>query len=144
MLFLEGTASPAKHTRIIGSPYTLHWSPSEDHRPTWMLGGEKEYAGGLVLGAAFFSNSFGQESATVYRGRRLTGWSAYDKLYFQWTAGLMYGYKPPYDDEVPVNIRGLSPVAVLSLGWQFTPKYAMQLNALGTAAVMFQFSVELD
>ncbi len=144
LLFLEGTEVPSESTRLIASPYTLHWSPSENHRPTWMFGAEKQYAGGLVLGAAYFSNSFGQDSATIYRGRRLNNWSSYDKLYAQWTAGLMYGYKPPYNDEVPLNFRGFSPLVVLSLGWQFTPKYAMQLNALGTAAVMFQFSMEMN
>lgn len=144
MLFLEETEKPAEHTRLLASPYTLHWSPSEDHRYTWMVGAEKQYAGGLVLGAAYFSNSFGQDSATLYRGRRFTPWSSHEKLFAQWTAGLMYGYKPPYNDEVPVNIRGFSPLVVLSMGWQFTPKYAVQLNALGTAALMFQFSMELD
>jgi hypothetical protein len=143
MLFLEAMESPATQTRIIASPYTLHWSPSPNHRKTWMFGGEKQYADGLVLGAAYFSNSFGQDSATVYRGRRLNQWSSYEKLYAQWTAGLMYGYKGQYADQVPLNFRGFSPVAVLSLGWQFTPKYALQLNALGTAAVMFQLSMEM-
>ena len=143
MLFLEDMEGPATQTRVTASPYTLHWSPSPNHRTTWMFGGEKQYANGLVLGVAYFSNSFGQDSAIAYRGRRLTHWSSYDKLYAQWTAGLMYGYKPPYNDEVPLNFRGFSPVAVLSLGWQFTPRYALQLNALGTAAVMFQFSMEM-
>jgi hypothetical protein len=143
MLFLEGTESPAERTRILASPYTLHWSPSPNHRHTWMFGGEKQYANGLVLGAAYFSNSFGQDSATVYRGERLYNWSSYEKLYAQWTAGLMYGYKPPYQDQVPLNFRGFSPLVVLSLGWQFTPRYALQLNALGTAAVMFQLSMEM-
>jgi hypothetical protein len=143
ILFLEETAKPAQSARMIASPYTLHFSPSPNHRPTWMFGGEKQYADGLVLGAAYFSNSFGQDSATLYRGRRLTEWGPYPQLYAQWTAGLMYGYKPPYNDEVPLNFRGFSPIAVLSLGWQFNPRYAVQVNALGTAALMFQLSVEM-
>lgn len=143
ILFLDNLETPAESSRIIVSPYTLHWSPSPNHRPTWMIGGEKQYADGTVLGAAYFSNSFGQDSATVYRGERIKNWSSYEKLYTQWTAGLMYGYKAPYNDEVPLNFRGFSPVVVLSLGWQFTPRYAVQLNALGTAAVMFQWSMQM-
>lgn len=143
LFFLEGTESPATNTRIIASPYTLHWSYSPNHRPTRMFGGEKQYADGLVLGAAYFSNSFGQDSGTIYRGRRLNPWSSSEKLYLQWTAGLMYGYKPPYNDEVPLNFRGFSPLIVLSLGWQFTPRYSLQLNTLGTAAVMFQLSMDV-
>jgi hypothetical protein len=143
LFLLESTESPATNTRIIASPYTLHWRPSPNHRPTWMVGGEKQYADGLVLGAAYFSNSFGQDSATVYRGGRVNPWSAHENLYAQWTAGLMYGYKGQYADEVPLNFRGFSPLVVLSLGWQFTPRYALQLNALGTAAVMFQLSMEV-
>ena len=143
LLFLDNLDGPGDSTRIIASPYTLHWSPSANHRPTWMIGAEKQYAGGVLLGAAYFSNSFGQDSATVYRGERLKNWSPYEKLYAQWTAGLMYGYKPPYNDEVPLNFRGFSPMVVLSLGWQLTPRYAFQVNALGAAAVMFQVSMEM-
>jgi len=109
-----------------------------------MLGGEKQYANGLVLGAAYFSNSFGQDSGIAYRGRRLTEWGPYPQLYLQWTAGIMYGYKPPFSEEIPLNFRGFSPVAVLAVGWQITPRYAFQVNALGAAALMFQFSAELE
>jgi hypothetical protein len=143
ILFLDKPDSPDDSTRIIFSPYTFHYSYSADHRPTWMLGGEKQYADGTVLGAAYFSNSFGQDSATVYRGARLSNWGPYPQLFAQWTAGLMYGYKPPYNDEVPLNFRGFSPVVVLALGWQFTPRYSFQVNALGTAALMFQFSAQM-
>lgn len=143
VLLLDDMAQPARNTRVIASPYTLHYSPSPNHRLTWMFGGEKQYANGLVLGAAYFSNSFGQDSATLYRGRRLSEWGPYPQLFAQWTAGLMYGYKPPYQDEVPLNFRGFSPIAVLSLGWQFSPRYSLQVNALGTAALMFQLSVEM-
>lgn len=143
LLFLDQPDSPGDSVRLIVSPYTLHYSPSPNHRPTWMLGAEKQYADGTLLGAAYFSNSFGQDSVTAYRGERWKAWSRYPRLYGQWTAGLMYGYKPPYNDEVPLNFRGLSPVAVLSLGWQFSPRQALQLNALGTAALMVQWSVEL-
>ncbi len=143
ILLLDNLEGPGETSRIITAPYTFHYRPSPNHRPTFMLGGEKEYGNGVLLGAAYFSNSFGQDSATIYRGGRFRNWSWSEKLYTQWTAGLMYGYKPPYNDEVPLNFRGFSPMAVLAVGWQFTPKYALQLNALGAAAVMFQLSYEM-
>ena len=135
------SSSPRSLTRFFSSPYTLHYSPSPEHRSVRMFGGEKQYASGEVLGAALFSNSFGQDSATLYRGARLSNWSSSEKVYAQWAAGLMYGYKPPYDHEVPLNFRGFSPMAVLSLGWQFTPDSALQFNVLGTAALMLQLSM---
>jgi hypothetical protein len=143
ILFLDNLEGPGDSTRFFASPYTLHYHYSPNHRPTWMVGGEKQYGNGTLLGAAYFSNSFGQDSATIYRGERLKNWSSFEQLYAQWSAGLMYGYKPPYNDEVPLNFRGFSPMVVLALGWQLTPRYSMQLNALGTAAVMFQFSMEM-
>lgn len=143
ILFLDIPDSSDDKTRVIFSPYTLHYSYSPNHRTSWMFGGEKQYANGVLLGGAYFSNSFGQDSAIVYRGARYSGWGPWPQLYGQWTAGLMYGYKPPYNDEVPLNFRGFSPVAVLSLGWQLTPRYAAQVNVLGAAAVMFQLSMDL-
>ncbi|MDH5540993.1 MAG: hypothetical protein OEY03_16435 [Rhizobacter sp.] len=131
------------HVRLVASPYTLHFSPSERHKPVWMIGAEKQYADGDVLGAAYFSNSFGQDSLTVYRGEQIRNWSRFEKLYFQWTAGLMYGYKGEFQDEVPLNFKGFSPVVVVSLGWQFTPKYSVQVNLLGFAAAMVQVSMRL-
>ena len=143
ILFLDDLDGPGDSTRFVASPYTLHYHPSPNHRPVWMVGGEKQYAGGVLVGAAYFSNSFGQDTVTVYRGERYTNWSWSEKFYTQWTAGIMYGYKAPYADEVPLNLRGFSPMAVLSMGWQFTPRYAVQLNALGTAAIMFQVSMQM-
>jgi hypothetical protein len=140
-LNLKSLDAPSGPSRYYSSPYTLHYSPSPAHRPVRMFGGEKQYASGDLTGAALFSNSFGQESATFYRGARLNNWASSESVYFQWVAGLMWGYKPPYDREVPLNYKGFSPMAVLALGWQITPAYALQLNALGTAAVMVQFSV---
>lgn len=142
-LLFDKTPDPKDHLRLIASPYTLHFSPSDRHRPVWTIGMEKQYADGDLLGAAYFSNSFGQDSLSVYRGEQYRNWSRYEKLYFQWTAGLMYGYKGEFQDEVPLNFRGFSPVAVASLGWQLTPRYAAQVNLLGFAALMFQVSMTL-
>ena len=128
--------------RVMISPYTLHYHYSEDHRSVYMLGVEKQRADGFVLGGSWFRNSFGQPSAYVYAGARFDNFTSYEPLFAQLTAGVLYGYKPPFENKVPFNHNGFSPGAVLSVGWQFTPMYSAQLNFLGNSALMFQLSAD--
>jgi hypothetical protein len=127
----------------MASPYTYHYSRDPEHRPVRMIGLERQRADGIVFGGTYFSNSFGQPSAFVYGGQRLENWSDYPKLYAQWTAGVLYGYKGEFKDKVPFNHGGYSPGVVLSVGWQFTPAYSAQVNVLGNSALMFQVAVDL-
>ena len=128
--------------RLGMSPYTYHWSRDPDHRDVYMIGLERQNADKVVWGASYFRNSFGQPSGYLYGGKRYDSIFSYDKLFAQWTVGLLYGYKPPYDHKVPLNHNGYSPGAVVSLGWQFTPTYSAQVNVLGNSALMFQFSAD--
>lgn len=126
----------------MGSPYTVHYSYDEHHKYVWALGLERQLADSRLFGASYFTNSFGQPSGYVYGGQRLMGgFTDYPKLYAQWTAGLLYGYRGEYKDKVPFNHNGFSPGLVLSVGWQFTPAYSAQVNVLGTSALMFQFGM---
>ena len=134
---------PAYHWRLIASPYTYHYNYSVEHKPVYMLGLERQRSDGWLWGGAYFRNSYGQPSGFAYLGQRFVKFSRFDELFVQWSAGLLYGYKKPWEDTVPFNHNGFSPGAALTLGWQFTPRYALQLNALGTAALMFQLSVEM-
>jgi hypothetical protein len=129
--------------RLMASPYSYHYSQDDEHHPVWMVGLEYQTSERVIWGATYFSNSFGQPSGYVYGGQRLNNWSAYDQLFAQWTAGILYGYKGEYKDKVPFNHGGFSPGVVLAVGWQFTPMYSLQLNVLGNSALMFQFSVDL-
>ena len=137
------TAEPGVIWRLGMSPYTYHWSKDPEHRSVYMIGLERQGADKVVWGASYFRNSFGQPSGYLYGGKRYDHIFSQDKLFAQWTVGLLYGYKPPYEDKVPLNRNGYSPGAVLSLGWQFTPTYSAQVNVLGNSALMFQFSAEL-
>lgn len=128
--------------RVMVSPYTYHYSYNPEHRPVYMIGLERQYAGGFVVGGSWFRNSFGQPSAYVYAGRRFDHVGGYASPFVQLTGGVLYGYKPPYENKVPLNHNGFSPGAVLSLGWQFTPMYSAQVNVLGNSALMFQFSAD--
>jgi hypothetical protein len=129
--------------RLMASPYSFHYSQDPNHKEVWMIGLEHQRTDGFILGGTYFSNSFGQPSGYVYAGQRLDHWSAYDQLFAQWTAGVIYGYKGEYKDKVPFNHNGFSPGVVLAVGWQFTPLYSIQFNVLGNSALMFQFSVDL-
>ena len=128
--------------RLIASPATLHYHYNEDHRHVYMLGVERQWAGGFVLGGTWFRNSFGQPSAYAYAGRRFNNLTPYEPLFAQLTAGVLYGYKAPFENKVPLNHNGWSPGAVASVGWQFTPMASAQLNFLGNAALMLQFSLD--
>jgi hypothetical protein len=129
--------------RLMASPYTYHFHPSDDHRDVYMIGLERQRADGLVLGGSLFSNSFGQPSAYLYVGWRFDRFTRFEPLFAQVTGGLLYGYKEPYENKVPFNHDGFSPGAVLSVGWQFTKMYSAQVNFLGNSALMFQFSVDI-
>lgn len=128
--------------RVMGSAYTFHFSRNPNHRHVYMLGLEKQDAEKIIVGGTAFTNSFGQPSAYVYVGQRFDKLTRHDPLFVQVTAGLLYGYKPPYEKKVPFNYKGFSPGAVLSVGWQFTPMYSAQVNFLGNSALMFQVSAD--
>jgi len=136
-------ADSGDYWRLMGSPYTIHYGSDPDHEPVYMIGLERQRSDGWVWGGTYFSNSFGQPSGYVYVGEKVIGFSPIDKLFFQWTAGVMYGYKPPYEDKVPFNYKGFSPGVTASLGWQFTREFSVQAIALGTAGLMFQLAIDL-
>jgi len=136
-------ASTDDYWRLMGSPYTIHYGSDPEHEPVCMIGLERQRSDGWVWGGTYFSNSFGQPSGYVYVGEKVIGFSRIDKLFFQWTAGVLYGYKEPYEDKVPFNYKGFSPGATVSLGWQFTREFSVQAIALGTAGLMFQLAIDL-
>ena len=94
---------------MVLSPYALHFSGDSAHKAVVLLGLERERPDGIVWGGAVFSNSFGQPSAYVFGGQRLYGWSRWDPLFAQWSAGLLYGYVGEYKNKVPLNVNGFSP-----------------------------------
>jgi hypothetical protein len=138
------TTEPLKW-RLQLSPYTVHFNPTPEHRPVRLVGLEREYANGKIQGFALFSNSFGQDSAFLYPwgGVYKDIWGVRD-LSFKWMAGVLYGYKPPYENKVPGNYKGFSPGLIPALHYQFTPRWSGQLNWLGTAGIMFAVNAELN
>jgi hypothetical protein len=133
------------HLRLQLSPYTLHFDPDPLHKPVRLIGLEREYENGKLDGVAVFSNSFGQDSAFLYPwgGVYKEIWGVRD-LSFKWMAGVLYGYKPPFENKVPGNYKGFSPGLIAGVNYQFTPRWSGQLNWLGTAGIMFAVNIELN
>ena len=126
------------------SPYSYHFSPSDDHENVYMVGLEREHASGKLDGIVLFSNSFGQPSVYIYPwGRVYHNIFDVQSLSFKWTAGLLYGYVEPYEDKVPYNYNGFSPGIVLALAYEFHPGWSVQLDALGNSGLMLQLNMAL-
>lgn len=133
-----------KMLRFQFSPYTHHFTPSEEHRTVVMVGLEREHQGGKVDGVVLFSNSFGQPTIYVYPwGDTYRNVMGVPKLSFKWTAGLMYGYKEPYENKVPLNYKGFNPVVIPAVAYDFESGWSAQLNLLGTAGMMFQINKQI-
>ena len=141
----SGRASDGTRLSLQLSPYTRHNKFDEAHKTVVMAGLEREYPSGKLDGVALFKNSFGQPSIYIYPwGGVYPGIGGIQALSFKWTAGLLYGYKEPYQNKVPLNYKGFSPGAILSLAYEFKPGWSAQINALGTAALMLQLNVPLN
>jgi hypothetical protein len=138
-------ASDGTRLRLQLSPYTRHNKFDEAHRTVIMAGLEREYPSGKLDGVALFRNSFGQPSIYIYPwGGVYPAIGGIQPLSFKWTAGLLYGYKEPYENKVPLNYKGFSPGAIFSLAYEFKPGWSGQINLLGTAALMLQLNVPLN
>lgn len=137
-------ADPHAKLSVQFSPFTYHYTYDEEHRNVMMGGLEREYATGKLDGFTAFSNSFGQPCVYVYPwGGVWHGLAGVPDLSFKWTAGVLYGYKPPFENKVPLNRGGFSPAAIAALAYQFLPDWSVQVNMLGTAALMFQVNMRI-
>lgn len=138
-------SEPVPKLSLQMSPYTLHFSSDSKHENVYMAGLEREHANGKLDGLVLFSNSFGQESVFIYPwgGVYKNIWGV-KPLSFKWTAGLLYGYKEPYEDKVPLNYKGFSPGVILALAYEFRPGWSAQVDMLGTAGLTFQLNIPLN
>nr|WP_315233491.1 hypothetical protein [uncultured Albidiferax sp.] len=134
----DAPLAPSYRWRIELSPHTSHYSYNPEHRPVHLVGLEREASDNSFYGMALFSNSFGQDSTYVYAGQSFYGvFESLPKVYLKVSAGILYGYKPPYENKVPLNYKGFSPAIVPAVGWRFDSGWAAQMNFLGTAGVMY-------
>jgi len=122
------------------SPYTYHWSDenAKDHRSVFAVSISRQLPNDRFCGFSLFRNSFGQPSAYAF-----TGWhwphllKAHPEVYATVSAGIIYGYVGEFKDKVPLNFGGFSPVVIPTVGYRLTPQLAVEVQILGTAAIMF-------
>jgi len=123
-------------------PYVAHRVDNTGHNQ-WphLVGVEYESGSHWLGGIAAFKNSYYQNAAYAYAGKRWFLDQVEQNLYVKLSAGLVYGYKDPYADRLPVNHNGYGLGIVPALGYQFGRANA-QIEFLGTAAVAFTFGYD--
>lgn len=136
-----GLGDDAEPTRpkyeLFYSPYTHHWTYSPEHRTVHALSLNRRLENGRFCGFSLFNNSFGQPSAYVYVGKEWEGLlPSVPQLSLGVSAGIIYGYVGRYKDKVPLNVGGFAPVVIPSASWRLTDRAALQVQLLGTAAIM--------
>jgi hypothetical protein len=120
------------------SPYTHHWTFSEEHRQVVNLSLSQRLPNDRFRGLSLFTNSFGQPSAYAFVGKSWPGLvPGLPNVYASVSAGIIYGYVDEYKDKVPLNLGGFSPVVIPAVGVRLSPRAAVEVQILGTAALMF-------
>ena len=125
------------------SVYTHHWhyDPAHvDHQD--LILGEWNITQNWLVGASYFKNSFGQPSEYVYGGYRFRPFETVQPLYFKVSAGLVHGYKEPYQDKIPFNGSGIAPVIIPSVGYCIN-RFCGELAVAGTASIVLMLGVTL-
>jgi hypothetical protein len=125
------------------SPYTVHFSDSDEHKDAMGLSLARVAADGWMAGGAVFRNSFGQPCVYGFVGREYQNPFGWANTYWSWSAGVVYGYKPPFEDKVPLNKNGFSPVFVPSVGYRLRPDLALEVGMLGTSGLSFSVVMDL-
>jgi len=119
---------------VFTSIYTRHFEPEPEHvNHQKMLGIEAQMTNNWLFGFATFDNSFGQRSEYVYAGYN---WALFgsEHWFFKVTGGLIYGYKEPYKDKIPLNELGIAPAALPTLGFRYK-NFITEVSLAGKVAL---------
>ncbi len=91
------------HLYLQGGTY-IHYSPSKDHDGPNLFGAlEAQKSNDWLYGLALFDNSFGQFSQYLYAGKSWFFPDEWKNFHVKLTAGIIHGYKEPWDNKIPVN-----------------------------------------
>ena len=93
--------------RLALGPFTQHLHDKPEYEYVWSVAIERQRDDGWMYGASYFSNSFGQACGYLYVGEQVTQLFEVRELFFQWSAGLIYGYKGEYSQPRAAQQRGL-------------------------------------
>ncbi len=128
---------------VQGAPGVIHFNYDPEHANySWLIGAEWQSPSRWLVGASYFNNSFNQKCQYFYFGKSWPLESIDSDLYFKLSGGVLLGYKEPYENKIPYNHNGVAPGVVPALGYRFGD-FNVQLNLLGTAAVMFTVGYDL-
>jgi len=142
----------AGHAYLIGEgdrgtvqigPYVYHFVDNTDHNQ-WprLFGLEYESGSHWLVGGVVFRNSYYQDATYIYGGKRWFVDAPDNHVYLKLTAGPVYGYKPPYDDKLPINHDGFGFGVAPALGYQFK-RASVQLVAPGFSVIAITFGYDL-
>jgi hypothetical protein len=139
----EDSAAPNGRLTLVFGPWLYHYTDNSEHNNApWLTGlewGPEDFP--VDFGAVYFRNSFYQDSAYVYIGKRWFWKERDDGLYLKLTGGPLYGYRGQYEHKVPFNHNGLGFAIIPGIGYQYKAIDA-QLVVLGTAALMVTFGYD--
>jgi hypothetical protein len=121
---------------------TRHFHPSDtqnNHQD--LLNLEWNYKDNLIVGGAWFRNTFEQPTKLVYWGAKFHPVDAVPDAYVKVVAGLIHGYKGEYRDKIPFNGSGTAPVILPSVGYCYK-RACSELIVFGTAGAMLTAGVK--
>lgn len=134
---------PGEIVMVQAAPGVIHFDPDPDHaKHSWMVGVEWQRPSRWLVGYTYFNNSFDQRSQYLYGGKSWSLRESGQGWYLKLTGGVILGYKEPYEDKIPYNHNGIAPGIVPGLGYKLD-RTSVQLNLLGTAALMITFGFDL-
>jgi len=115
---------------------TTHFDPKPYHNNnTALINLERRSGTGLIVGGAYFQNSFDQPSQFVYVGKLYHLPRTRETVYAKVAGGLIHGYKGEYQDQIPFNKYGVAPAILPALGFQ-TRTLGGEGVVFGTAGAM--------
>lgn len=116
----------------------IHFSSSDDHDGSSLLVGlEAVKSNDWLYGLALFDNSFGQFSQYAYVGKNWDFSGKMENFHAKLTAGIIHGYKEPWDDKIPFNSSsGWAPGLVPSFGYK-KGRLGADVMLLGNSGLLF-------
>jgi len=132
--FVQSSGWSIDRWYIFTSIGTKHFESDPDHiNRQKLLGIEAQMKNNWAFGLASFDNSFGQRSEYLYAGYK---WPLFrsQQWYFKITGGLLYGYKEPFENKIPLNDLGVAPAILPTVGFRYK-FFVTEVNLLGNAAV---------
>jgi hypothetical protein len=121
---------------------TVHFNADEDHVNNqkliygeWRLN-ERWLEGQVLVGAAFFDNSFGQPSQFVFGGLLWRPIEKAQEFYIKVAAGVIHGYTDEFQNKIPMNSSGFAPGIVPAVGYCIN-RFCGEMILFGTAGMLW-------